>query len=127
MKDKRLEQAARDHRVAVLPEWLQRGREVWYWRECLCEDDGCMDMTSVVCPLNRGEPWYGDDARLCSSLHPVLDHSTIWDVSAAFTPRGVEWIINDLEPVADCRLRQVFYEDMGEAMANKPGRVERDG
>ena len=108
-------------RWAVVPEWLQVGREVWYWRELLCADDICTDGVTSACPLNRGVKWYEDEARSCAHAHPMLEKTTVWSVMAAFTPRGVEWIVNDLDAVADSRLREAFFRT---AKGSRTGRPE---
>ena len=120
---KSIKSAVREGRAAFCPEWLQVGRDVWYWRESLCEDDGCPDMVTSSCPLNNGICWYEDAARECSRQHPVLEHLTVWGVAAYFTRRGVEWVVNDLPAVADCRLGSAFYTSRAAAEANRPGRV----
>ena len=123
MNRKQLEEAARDYRVAVLPEYLQPGSRVWYWRESLCEDDLCMDSVTPACPLNRGFRWYDAEARSCAMAHPALEETTVWSIQAAFTAQGVEWIVNDLPAVADCRVRSSFHPSREEAEACRPGRV----
>lgn len=123
MKAKEITAAAQDGRLALCPDWLMPGREVWYWRESLCGDDGCPDMVTSCCPLNHGIAWYEDTARECSQQHPVLEHTTVWSAGAYFTPRGVEWMINDLPAVADVRLLSAFYRTEKEAWAARPGRI----
>ena len=123
MSKKYLEKATREGRVALLPEFLQAGREVWYWRESLCDEDGCPDMVTVACPLNAGAVWYDDAARECSRQHPVLEKLTIWSAGAFFTPRGVEWVINELPAVPDWHLRNAFFTTRAEALRNRPGRI----
>ena len=123
MSKRYLMQAAREDRVAVLPASLQVGREVWYWRELLCGDDICPDGVTSSCPLNHGIPWYDDAARECARQHPSLEHTTIWSVAAYFTPRGIEWAVNDLPAVADCHLRRSFFRTREEAEAMRPGRI----
>ena len=125
-----MEKAAREGRVALLPEWLQVGREVWYWRECLCGgDDLCADGVTSCCPLNNGIPWYDEVARDCACQHPILEKTTIWSAAACFTPRGVEWIINELPAVSDYRLRSAFFLTKQAALDSRPGKVvgERGG
>ena len=127
MSRKYMEKATREGRVALCPEWLQPGQDVWYWRESLCDDDGCPDMVKSVCPMNNGFRWFDDVARDCACQHPVLEKTTVWSCQAAFTPRGVEWIINDLPAVADYRLRSAFFTTRDAALQARPGRVVQDG
>lgn len=123
MSRKYMERATREGRVALLPEWLQPGREVWYWRESLCDEDGCLDMGTVACPLNAGAVWFDDVARECSRQHPILEKLTVWSAAAYFTPRGVEWVINDLPAVADVCLRGAFFRTRAEAVKARPREV----
>ena len=123
MSKKYLERATREGRVALLPEFLQPGREVWYWRESLCEEDGCPDMDSFACPLAASFSWHDEEARACARQHPVLEKGEIWDVRAVFTGQGVEWIVNDLPPVPDWRLRSAFFTSKTDAMRHRPGEV----
>ena len=91
MGKKYLQRAAGEGRVAILPEFLQEGREVWYWRETLCDDELCLDMVGPTCPMNRINEHIGPhdpEAIRCAMMHPVLDCMEIWHVTAAFTPRG---------------------------------------
>ena len=127
MSKRYMEKATREGRVALLPEYLQVGQEIWYWRESLCDDDGCPDMVTSCCPLNNGIQWYEDTARECSRQHPVLEHATIWSVSACFTPRGVEWVVNDLPAVADVHLRRAFLTTKDEALRQRPEEVLTGG
>ena len=120
---KNMERATREGRVALLPPTLQVGSEVWYWRESLCDEDGCLDMASSCCPLNHGIPWFEDEARECARQHPILEHATVWSACSYFTPRGVEWSINGLPAVSDCHLRNTFFASREEAVKNRPGRV----
>ena len=123
MSKRYLQQAAREDRVAILPAYLTVGSKVWYWRELLCGDDICPDGVTAECPLNRGVPWYEDEARDCACRHPTLESSTIWSVGSYYTPRVIEWAINDLPAVADCYLRRSFFRTREEAEAMRPGRV----
>ena len=127
MSKKYMQQATREGRVALLPEWLQVGRRVWYWRESLCDDDGCPDMVTSSCPLNNGFASCDEPARDCSQQHPFLEETMVWSAGAYFTPRGIEWVINDLPAVADCRLRSAFFTSRKTALENKPGRIIEDG
>lgn len=124
MSKKHVKNAARDGRVAVLPGFLQEGREVWYWRELLCQDDLCPDCVSSVCPLNAGYRFTDPETVKCCRDHPVLDKMEVWSVAAQFTPSGVEWIINDLPGVDDRALRAVYFPSRAEAIRHRPGRIE---
>ena len=77
--------------------------------------------------MNNGFRWFDDVARDCACQHPVLEKTTVWSCQAAFTPRGVEWIINDLPAVADYRLRSAFFTTRDAALQARPGRVVQDG
>lgn len=123
MSRRYMERATREGRVALLPEWLAPGREVWYWHESLCDGNGCMDMVSASCPLNSGSAWYDDDARDCARRHPSLEKTTIWSVCAHFTTRGVMWSVNDLPAVADLFLRSAYFRTRKEALENRPKEV----
>ena len=123
MSSRYVQKAARENRVAILPAFLTVGTKVWYWRELLCGDDICLDGVTPTCPLNMGIPWYDDEARECACRHPTLEGTVIWSVGAYFTPRGIEWAVNDLPAVADCHLRSVFFRSREEAEAAKPGRI----
>ena len=118
-----IERATREGRVALLPEWLRIGSEVWYWRESLCDDDCCADMDTLSCPLSAGFQWFEPEARSCARQHPVLEKGTVYSVAAVFTERGVEWSVNDLPPVPDWRLRGAFFTGKADAMRNRPGEV----
>ena len=125
MGDKLNADAVRDGRAAILPEFLQVGSRVWYWRESLCDEDCCMDMVTAACPLNRGVKWYEDECRRCAMAHPILEETTVWSVQADFSPvRGVQWIVNGLPGVADSRVRLSFFATGEEAMAHRPKAVE---
>ena len=127
MSKKYIEKAARDGRVAVLPEWLQEGRTIWYWREILCDDELCMDMVSPVCPLNRTREKIrprDPEAIECARLHPVLDSMELWAVGADFTPRGVVWRLNDDLQIHDVWLRRAVFPTKAEALQHRPGRIE---
>lgn len=109
--------------MAVLPEWLQEGRTVWIWRPCLCDGDGCMDMVSAVCPVNRGESWGSRGVRDCARRHPVLEAVTVYDAAAVFKPDGVLWTINDMALIRDGELRRVFFPTREAALKNRPERA----
>ena len=123
MSKRYLKQAAADRRLAVCPEWLQHGRTVWYWRECLCLDELCPDSVTTCCPINNGfRP--GDPAALaCARQHPQLENTMVWSVCAYFTPRGVEWSVNDLPGVPDHMMRKVFFPCRADALAQRPREV----
>lgn len=123
MKRKEIDSAVREGRAAILPEWLQVGRTVWYWRECLCDEDGCMDMVTVACPINAGYHWYEPEVCRCARQHPVLEKSEIYSVYASFSERGVEWIVNGLPAVPDCLFRESFFVSEIEARRHRPGEV----
>ena len=123
MKRKDMERATREGRVAILPEYLQEGRTVWYWRESLCDEDGCMDMVTSCCPLNHGFKLFDNVAKECARQHPVLENTDVWSVAAEFTARGVRWVINDWDPVPDDRLLAAYWPSREEALEHKPGRV----
>lgn len=123
MSRKYMEKSAREGRVAVLPEWLQEGRTVWIWRASLCDEDGCMDMVSAVCPVNRGESWGSRAAQDCAGRHPVLEAITVFDAAAVFKPDGVLWTINDFPLIRDAELRRVFFPSREAAMKNRPERA----
>lgn len=123
MSKKYLERAAREQRVAVLPEWLQEGRTVWYWRETLCGDDLCPDSVGVCCPINHSLSWNDPAVLSCARQHPVLQRTEIWGVLVMFTPRGMQWVINDLAPVDDRYMREVFFASEKEARKRRPREV----
>lgn len=123
MGRKYIEKATREGRVAMLPEWLAEGRTVWIWRENLCDEDGCMDMVSPVCPRNRGASWDSATAMECARRHPVLESMQIYDVRAVFTRLGVAWSVNDSMLVPDDQLRAVFFPNREAALKNRPERA----
>ena len=123
MKRKEIDVAVREGRAAILPEWLQPGREVWYWRESLCDEDGCLDMVTVACPINAGFRWHEEEVRSCARQHPVLEKAEIYSVFASWSERGVEWIINGLPAVPDCLFRESFFVSEAEARRHRPGEV----
>lgn len=123
MKRKEIDAAVREGRAAILPEWLQPGREVWYWRESLCEEDECPDQDTLSCPLSAGFCWHEDEARRCARQHPVLEKSTVWGVAAEFTERGVVWSVNDLPQIPDWRLHSAFFTSKADALRHRPGEV----
>ena len=122
MSKKCIQKAAGEGRVAVLPEWLQEGRRVWLWRECFCDDgDLCEDSVTPACPLNSfsGRPDVGTTAR-CARYHPQLDSTTVWAVSAEFTPKGIFWMINEAYRIRDCFLREAVFPSREAAQARRP-------
>lgn len=123
MSRRYMERATREGRVALLPEWLQVGREVWYWHESLCDDNGCADMVTAACPINKGAVWYDDEARECARRHPSLEKTTVWSVCSYFTPKGVMWSVNELPAVADLFLRGAYFRTRAEALKNRPKEV----
>lgn len=122
MSERYMKAAAKDGRLAVLPVYLQVGRTVWYWRECLCDDDGCPDGAGSCCPLNHDLPWNDPAVLECERQHPVLDQMQVHSVWASFTPRGIEWTVNGLT-VAECWLRQAFFPSEAAARRARPERI----
>ena len=123
MGKKYLQRAAGEGRVAILPEFLQEGRAVWYWRETLCDDELCLDMVGPTCPMNRLNEHIGPhdpEAIRCAMMHPVLDSMEIWHVTAAFTPRGIVWCLNDAVEISDVWLRRSVFPSKVLALANRP-------
>lgn len=127
MGKKYLQAAAREGRVAVLPEWLTEGRTVWYWREILCDDELCPDMVGPSCPMNDAHRHIGPrspEALACARLHPVLDSMELWSVAAQFTPRGIVWNLNDALEISDTWLRVAVWPTKLAALQHRPGRIE---
>jgi len=126
MGKKYLERAARDGRVAILPEFCTEGREIWYWRECWCTDgDGCMDMVSSSCPRNALRRPDADTMARCARHHPVLDRTTIWAVQAEFYRNGgIVWVINDAIFIRDAFLRSAVFPTREEALQHRPEVIE---
>lgn len=123
-----LEDAVRQGRAAVLPPWLSVGNEVWWWRECWCEDEICdADCVTAVCPVNRGLRWWDDEVRQCARVHPILDHETIFSVAAFFTKNGVEWSVNDGTAVPEKYLRMVYFSTREDALKVRPREVKTIG
>lgn len=106
--------------TAELPEWLQEGRTVWYWRETYCSDEACLDMVASVCPLNMGLRPDRDAVAKCARRHPVLDSVTVWAVLAIFEPGGVRWVINDALEIRDEDLRAAVFPDKKTALKRRP-------
>ena len=114
-----------EDRVAVLPEWLQEGRTVWFWRESYCFDkDLCVGSITPLCPFNSPGPRDKEKIHQCARRHPVLDSTEIWAVSAIFERTGVSWCINDAYTVKDCLLRGAFFPSRIEALLHRPEEVE---
>lgn len=108
--------------AAELPERMQEGRTVWIWDLCCCDEDGCMDMASVTCPLNHGLRPHDPAALSCRRSHPVLREIQIWAVCCYFQTNGLHWVINDSIDFAAEDLPMIF-EIRAEAEKNKPGVV----
>ncbi|MBR2699545.1 MAG: hypothetical protein IKE76_13240 [Clostridia bacterium] len=120
----RCPEALRDGRAAILPEWLQEGRTVWFWRECWCFDkDLCADSVTSACPFNSLGPRDKEKIHQCARRHPVLDSTEIWAVSAVFERSGVSWCINDAYTVKDCLLRGAFFPSRLDALEHRPEEV----
>lgn len=122
---KSMKRAVREDRAAILPPWLAEGRTVWYWRETICDEDGCLDVVSPICPFNVHSPaWNDPEVRSCAMEHPVLDKMEVYDVRAVFTRRGISWEVNEGYGVADSVLRQVYFPTREAALAHRPRRIE---
>ena len=105
-----LEDAVRQGRAAVLPNWLSIGCTVWHWRDCYCGDEICgVDAVTPECPLNRGVWYWEDEAVRCSHQHQILEHETVFSVQADFTKNGIAWIINENRAVYENDLRAKYY------------------
>lgn len=127
MSKKYIEKAARDGRVAVLPEWLKEGATVWYWRELLCDDELCPDMVGPSCPMNSLHGRHGPhspEALECARMHPTLDSMEVRRVTAEFTPQGVTWCINDSFEVPAYWLRRAVFTSKAKALQHRPERIE---
>ena len=127
MSRKYAKKAAREGRVAILPEFLQEGRVVWYWREILCDDELCPDMVGPSCPMNdlhRSVRARSPEALACARLHPVLDSMELFSVLAQFTPRGIVWRLNDAVEISDAWLRSAVWPSKLSALQHRPGRIE---
>ena len=109
-------------RAAVLPEWLQEGREIWFWRETYCyEGDLCTDSITPVCPYNRrGRIREPEEVLQCARRHPLLTKADVWSVSASFEPLGIFWTINECYTVRDNMLRLAFFPTQADALDHKP-------
>ena len=119
--DSLIERLISESRLAILPDWLQEGRTVWFWRECYCFDkDLCPDSVTPVCPFNSMGLRDKEKIRQCARRHPVLDSTEIWSVSAVFERSGVSWCINDAYTVKDCLLRGAFFPSRIDALEHKP-------
>jgi len=116
--------ALREDRVAILPDWLQEGRTVWYWRETYCFDsDLCVDSVTTACPFNSTGRQDRDRIHRCARKHPILTSTEVWAVVAIFERNGVSWCINDAFTVRDCMLRAAFFPSRIEALEHRPEEV----
>ena len=116
--------ALREDRVAILPDWLQEGRTVWFWRETYCFDnDLCSDSVTPSCPWNGPGPRNKEKIHKCSRKHPVLISTEVWAVSAIFDVSGVIWCVNDAFTVRDCLLKDAFFPSRIEALKHRPEEV----
>lgn len=124
-----LEDAVRSGRAAVLPMWLSVGSEVWYWRECWCEDEICdpADCVTAECPINRGRRWWEEEVKQCARRHPMLMHETVYHIQADFTPNGVAWILNDKQAVYEFNLRAAYFRTREEAEKARPREIVPGG
>lgn len=117
----RIAAAMDERRLAILPEWLQEGRTVWFWRETYCFDgDLCMDSITPVCPFNSAGRADREKISQCSRRHPILTKTDVWSVTAAFEPLGIFWTINDCYTVRDDVLRLAFFPTQAAAMDHRP-------
>lgn len=113
--------AMTDRRLAILPEWLQEGRTVWFWRETYCFDgDLCVDSVTTVCPFNGAGRADREKIAQCSRRHPILTKTDVWSVTASFEPLGIFWTINDCYTVRDDLLRLAFFPTQAAAMDHRP-------
>lgn len=113
------------YRAAVLPEWLEEGRTVWFWRDCFCDGtDLCSDSVGPMCPLNslRGRP-SPEVIGKCARHHPQLDQTVIWAVSAAFEPGKILWTVNEAYTVREEFLRATFFPSREAALARRPEEI----
>ena len=116
--------AVRQGRAAVLPPWLSVGSEVFFWRECWCEDEICdTDCVTPECPINRGCRWWEEEVKQCAARHPVLEHETVFSVAAFFTPNGVEWVVNDGQAVPEKYIRLAYFSTREDAEKVRPREV----
>lgn len=106
--------------TAELPEWLQEGRTVWYWRETYCTGELCTDKLGSGCPMNQTFRPDRDTVAKCARRHPVLDSLTVWAVLAMFEPGGIRWVINDAIEIRDEALRSAVFPDRKSALKRPP-------
>lgn len=126
-RSRNIAQAHDDGRVAVLPEWLQEGRTVWWWRQTECLRDLCEDSITATCPLNgmARMPVSSETVQGCARQHPVLEREVIWSVLCIFKPGERLWVVNDLDPVKEVDLDAAFHPSREAAMRRKPREVRR--
>ena len=120
--DSLIERLIGESRLAILPDWLQEGRTVWFWRETSCfDDDLCIDSVQPFCPYNRsvGRPDHSV-IRDCARRHPIIAKTDVWSVTASFEPLGIFWTINDCYTVRSDRLLQAFFPTQEKALEHKP-------
>ncbi len=120
-KDLLVERLIIANRLAILPDWLQEGRTVWFWRETYCfDDDLCMDSITPVCPFNGAGRADRDRILQCSRRHPILTKTDVWSVTASFEPLGIFWTINDCYTVRNDVLLGAFFPTQAKALEHKP-------
>ena len=116
--------AAAEGRLAILPEWMQEGRQIWLWRECFCDGtDLCPDSVTRLCPLNSMRRPDSETCARCARHHPQLDTATVWAVSAVFEPRGIVWCINEAYEIRDSLLRESVFPSREEALRHRPEEI----
>jgi len=110
-----------ENRLAVLPDWLQEGREIWFWRETYCFDgDLCMDSITPVCPYNRSGRADRQKIIQCARRHPLLTKTDVWSVTASFEPLGIFWTINECYTVRADLLLSAFFPTQAKALEHRP-------
>jgi len=108
-------------RLAILPDWLQEGRQVWFWRETYCFDgDLCTDSITPVCPYNGAGRADKERILRCARRHPILTKTDVWSVTASFEPLGIFWTINDCYTVRNDVLLRAFFPTQEKALENRP-------
>ena len=119
--DSLIERLISESRLAILPDWLQEGRVVWFWRETYCFDgDLCVDSITPVCPFNGSGRADRDRILRCSRRHPILTKTDVWSVTASFEPLGIFWTINDCYTVRNDVLLGAFFPTQAAAMDHRP-------
>lgn len=119
------ELADREDRLAILPDWLQEGKTVWYWRECYCMDgDLCPVSVTKECPFNQWQRPDNEEIFECARRHPQLDSMQVWSVLAIFERGGVKWVVNDCIEVKDRNLRGAVFPTKGLALDHVPEVIE---